>query len=1127
MKMRTVSQRVIMVMLLAMLGYVQGFAATYYYTKVIAQVSAAGGGKVCIGTTNALVADKSLYDLTYELVQTNTSTTSKYFYLCAIPEEGYEFSHWSTSDGGSSTSKNNPYNYRVTNARGTEDAPTTKTMYAVFAKKQSYYSKLTANGNGYGKVYVSTENAAAPAYAVTSSAIQTSEGIAAPSHGYYLYAEAEQGYGFEGWATAADGSVVSKENPYNAKVTANSNDEAAPAEATYYAKFAEAIPHYSKVTLKLNGNNDINNLGTLMLGGKVYVGRTAEEAESGKYEFTSELTLNSESVEAASHEYYLYAKADEGFEFAGFGTTASATTSFNSSNNPYKVTLSAASTDEAAPTEKTYYASFKYAADNKPSVCYANFTLVAMLATDDGSGKLVNVECAEAGMLGLNYNDDASGKGAVTTEPTWHAGSTYASEGISKPYTSGTVYFPFTIFAKANPGYEFIGWTSTSTTTNPSQKGTLVDDYSYYYSDSYTRTSVGNVNYPGSCGVEGAPKTKKYYAVFKKLEQMEEPTGETDVTFSEPTGTLELAEGSVTRNFSVDIKLSEELVYDKPGSDSNTKPNEALKQFVTVTGANGNKSEVASYSLVYESHDLGEDADGISLGTGYTCSEIRLFFPYGIKADTYTVHLPYGLYTTKAGNKTPAYEFTITVTKDENPYFTVESAFPTEGMTIKYKAATQTSEPDASKGEFEKSNITATVSFKEVVESIDESKKADITLVNTTESVNYKPTNVIRNAAMFGKVSGEVSIAYPELVNGNYTLTIPAGLFVGNGKVNEAMTVNFTVSGFKNTLKPYEMVTDQITPKANDMSQKIDRLQDIAISYKGEFGEAKALVGNASGVTIQRYTEVIQGDGEGAKPVRTYYDVTCTPSAKVQDGKLVVSFTPALTTGMYEVTVPAGLAANMEPGEMTMGQKVNAGYAETPAYSMTFNVETVAEVAVNVKAENQYGTLIVPFDATLPEGMKAYTVTGVEGTTLVMEAVSAISTNTAYVIENAKGSDLTVTLKGVQEGQSEDSYTTGLLTGVYVDTPALKDTYVMQKQAAGVGFYKVETEGVATVGANRAYLTVPTSSVKGFFFGEATAIGAIEALTSGKAEIFDLNGRKLQGLQKGMNIVNGKKIMVK
>lgn len=694
-----------------------------------------------------------------------------------------------------------------------------------------------------------------------------------------------------------------------------------------------AQTYYSKVTLKLNGNNDINNLGTAMIGGKVYVGTTAAEAESCTYEYSSERV---QALGGTSHEYYLYAKADEGFVYTGISTGAVATTSFlNTSSpysvtapaNPYKVTVSATSTDEAKPTEKSYYASFKYADGNKPTMAYANFTVVTNALVVNESGKTVAVENTDAGMVGIVYGANQ------TTCNDWHLG-TYTSETHSAPY-SPTLKIPFTLFAKPNIGFEFVGWASTSTSTNPSTKGTASDDFYYYYSSSGSNVSISSNTYPGSCGIEGGPKTKRYYAVFKKLEQIDEPTGETPVKVTSVTGTTEIKEGSVSKNFSVDLVLNENLPYDKPGSDKNAKPSEVLKQFVTVTGANGKKSEVASYSLVYESTDLGED------GTSYSCHTIRLFFPYSIKADTYTVHLPYGLYTTVNGNKTPTYEFNLNVTADENPYLTVKSKFPTDGMVIKYVAASQSREPDASKGEFEKSNITATVVFNEVVESIDESKKAGVVLTNSTVGVNYKPVSVIRDAAIFGKVSGAVSIAYPELVNGEYTLTIPDGLFVGSAKTNEEITVHFTVKGFdKVTLKPYVMTTDEITPKANNMLEKLQKLENITVSYKGEYGQAAAVVGNASGINVRRYTEVLEGEGEEIIPVRTYYSVETTPSVAVADGKMVVSFSPALLTGMYEVNIPAGMVANMSANRMTMAEKVNAGYAESPAYTMTFNVET-------------------------------------------------------------------------------------------------------------------------------------------------------------------------------------------
>ena len=944
MKTKLLFQRLALVVLLAMIGSLQGFAA--YYTQATATVIGGEGGTVYVGTTNATPADDAFQTSVVTTNSTSSRSPHKYYYF-AKAAEGYEFVGWYTSATPAATTKPTSTNataWSVSLTPGssaTSEANASKTTrYAKFAKKQTYFSVMNVNANANGKVFASTTATENRAWAAQVALTQNSEASSAPSHNYYLYAQGAEGYDFVGWSTTPTGAIVSTANPYTAAVTATADSEA-PGTATYYAQFATAVPHYSKVIAKLAGNNDIGNLGTAMVGGKVYVGKTASDTPN--FAYTSEGTQMTYSVGDANHEYYLYAEAEEGFEFAGWSTSSGVLTMFNSSDNPYKPTaLKVTSTDEANPTEKIYYAAFKYKADNKPSIAYANFTVVTNVVVTDEKNKQSAVEDVNAAAVGIVYGENK------TECNEWHAG-TYTSEAYSLPYTSGTVKFPFTVFVKPNPGYQFLGWATSASTVAPtsSNLGTNVDDYNYYYSATNTNNSISNNNFPGQCGLENGPKNKKMYAVFKKLADIPEPTGETTVEVTEVKGTTSLVEGSVNKNFSVDLVLNENLPYDVPGSDKNAKPNDVLTQFVTVTGANGNKSQVASYSLVYESTDLGEGGqnsnDG-SYGTLYSSHTIRLFFPYGIKADTYTVHLPYGLYTTVNGNKTPTYEFTITVTADVNPYLTIKKQTPTEGLVYKYTASSQGSQDktDPEKGLVSESNITVEVEFNEIVESIDHSKEVGITLKNTTKGVNYRFKSLTLPAAIFGKKDGRGSIAYPELVDGEYIMTIPEGLFVGaNDKVNEAITINFSVTGFKNaTLKPYEMITDEISPKANHMDVKIQKLPYIAISYKGEFGQAEAILGDASGIKVQRYTEVIQGDGEGAKPVRTYYPVETTPSVTVDAGKMIVNFSPALRTGMYEVTIPAALAANMDPAGKTTEELFNAGYAVSPAYSLTFNVES-------------------------------------------------------------------------------------------------------------------------------------------------------------------------------------------
>ena len=218
--------------------------------------------------------------------------------------------------------------------------------------------------------------------------------------------------------------------------------------------------------------------------------------------------------------------------------------------------------------------------------------------------------------------------------------------------------------------------------------------------------------------------------------------------------------------------------------------------------------------------------------------------------------------------------------------------------------------------------------------------------------------------------------------------------------------------------------------------------------------------------------------------------------------------------------------------------------AEGNAYGMTYTIEeidddytlevtfvesTEQEVPVFVSAKNRYGTLIVPFDAELPAGLKAYTVDGADGTSLTLTAASSIQANTAYVIENTIAEDINTTIKGTVVKGYEQGNTTGLLTGVYTKTEAPVGCYVLQNHDGVVAFYRVDgglTTGLS-VGANRCYLNMGSNSseVKAFYLdGQATGIENLE-MAADKAVIYDLSGRRVSKAQKGLYIVNGKKVM--
>ena len=98
-----------------------------------------------------------------------------------------------------------------------------------------------------------------------------------------------------------------------------------------------------------------------------------------------------------------------------------------------------------------------------------------------------------------------------------------------------------------------------------------------------------------------------------------------------------------------------------------------------------------------------------------------------------------------------------------------------------------------------------------------------------------------------------------------------------------------------------------------------------------------------------------------------------------------------------------------------------------------------------------------------------------------------------------------------------------------VDTPAPVGSYVLQNLEK-VGFYHVAAGAQPTVGANRCYLKlkVPASIKEAYFFNEDDAT-AIKTIDNGQQitdnAIYNLAGQRLSKMQKGINIVNGKKVL--
>ena len=177
-----------------------------------------------------------------------------------------------------------------------------------------------------------------------------------------------------------------------------------------------------------------------------------------------------------------------------------------------------------------------------------------------------------------------------------------------------------------------------------------------------------------------------------------------------------------------------------------------------------------------------------------------------------------------------------------------------------------------------------------------------------------------------------------------------------------------------------------------------------------------------------------------------------------------------------------------------------------------------------------YGTMVIPFDATLATGVDAaYNLTGDDGSKVTSTDASSIAANKPVLVKAAAGNyDFTAT--SVEIGATVDESTNGKLIGTYGGTTAAADAnnYVLQNGGAGLGFFKV-TGTDATVKPFRAYLNTDAfASQLVLDFGDVTGINAAELVKKvGNETFYNLNGQRVAQPAKGLYIVNGKKIVVK
>lgn len=191
----------------------------------------------------------------------------------------------------------------------------------------------------------------------------------------------------------------------------------------------------------------------------------------------------------------------------------------------------------------------------------------------------------------------------------------------------------------------------------------------------------------------------------------------------------------------------------------------------------------------------------------------------------------------------------------------------------------------------------------------------------------------------------------------------------------------------------------------------------------------------------------------------------------------------------------------------------------------------------------QYGTIILPINYYKPNNVKLYSCDGEQNGVLTLtEYTGTGPKNKPYIIEYTDEATMpTAEDSKVYQliGYSNEAATTnqqeGWLTGVLQDETFYvpNGSYVLarNKNTGKQGFFR--TNGSVICPQYKCYLTLPATSstaAKELYFdnnGTTTGIEEIFGGENNEVVIYDLSGKRLSRLQKGVNIVNGHKVIVK
>jgi hypothetical protein len=261
------------------------------------------------------------------------------------------------------------------------------------------------------------------------------------------------------------------------------------------------------------------------------------------------------------------------------------------------------------------------------------------------------------------------------------------------------------------------------------------------------------------------------------------------------------------------------------------------------------------------------------------------------------------------------------------------------------------------------------------------------------------------------------------------------------------------------------------------------------------------------------------------------------PNSVTSIGEAAFLNCSSLTSVTVDINTPLAITSNTFSNRANATLYVPAGCKsayEAADYWKEFKeiVEIVENVTITIGSLGM-GTYCSQYDLDFSgvSGIRAYIASGFKpstGMAFIMR-VEEVPANTGIMVKGTPGT-YTIPVK------ETDMYYKNMFKGTLVSmtVPAIEDgcqNYVLRSGDYGVKFYV--SHGSSTLGANKAYLQIPTSIMGAreyinFEEDNVTGIVGPEYMTQeDHGELYNLNGQRITNPKRGIYIKNGKKIMIR